>query len=805
MRLARLSTAFREAARQLRRDPVLPLFIAITMAIGIAASSAIFTVARGVVLRALPYRDAESLVAIQEYQVGQQRDQTSVATANLDTYRAMSSFSDLTAFAYSERVLSGDGDAERLVGANVDALLFPTLGVLPVVGRGIANGDLGDHPARVVVLAYGLWMRRFGGDRALVGRSITIDGDAYTVIGVMPERFEFPRSAQMDRDVEIWMPRRPPPPMMIRRGIRDLTVVARLRAGVTRARADVELSAVSERMGRENVQPNGGWTSRTVGLRDVVVGRVRPAITMLSVCVLVLLLVACINASAATLARITSRRQAFGVRLALGASGAQLVDLVLAEVGLIGLVASAAAIPIGTLLRTGLVQLAPVAIPRQQGIVVDLVTIGFSLLIALFTASLAVVAPVGWLRRLEIRSLLGDSTRGTTVTRRRSRGLAGFVMAQLAFGTALLVVTITLYAGFVRINRVEPGFVSDHVTTATIPVRGVRYRDPAVRAAMTAQLLAKVRAIPGVDAAATSTLMPMSGALMTGSYHVEAGTSDSSSTAVLRAVSDDFFRTLGIRLEEGRGIATADNADATPVVVVNREFVRQAFGGRPALDASVQLTPPGADAPRSFRIVGIVANAKEKDLLGPDSPIVYFSETQASFPHTVLAVRSRGEVPLARVRDALREIDATLALDDVSTLRSKVRATYGLQYFLLSVIGAFAASALILIAVGVYGAASFAVNADLRAIGVRLALGASPAQILGTLLVRTLVPASIGCAAGLLASTIAMRWLAIPGFGVDLAGSMIGTSVILALVSAAIWRPASRAKNTDPLTVLRAQ
>jgi putative ABC transport system permease protein len=717
----------------------------------------------------------------------------------------MSSFAGLTAFSYSERVLSGDGDAERLVGANVDGSLLSTLGIAPLLGRGIDNGDLGDNPSRVAVIAHGLWTRRFGADRALVGRSITIDGEQHVVVGVMPERFEFPRSAQMDRDVEVWMPRRPPPPMMVRRGIRDLTVVARLRSGVTRAQADAELAGVSARMGRENSQLNGGWASRAVGLRDVVIGRVRPTIAMLSVCVLVLLLVACINASAATLARTTSRRQAFGVRLALGASGGRLVDIVLAEVGLVALVASVAAIPIGTLLRTGLIRLAPVAVPRQQGIAVDVVTVVFSVLIALFTASLAVVAPVAWLRRIDIRSFLGESPRASTGTRRRSRGLAGLVTAQLAFGTALLVVTLTLYAGFVRINRVDPGFVSDHVTTATIPVRGVRYREPAARAAMTAQLLAKVRAIPGVDAAAAGTLMPMSGGLMAGSYQVVGGSSDSSSTAVLRAVSDDFFRTLGIRVEEGRGIGNTDDANAAPVVVVNRELVRRAFGGRPALDASIRLTPPGADVPRLFRIVGVVANAKEKDLLGPDSPIVYFSDAQASFPHTVLAVRSRGEAPIAAMRAALREVDGSLALDDVSALESKVRATYSLQYFLLSVVGAFALGALVLIAVGVYGAASFAVNADLRAIGVRLALGASPRQILGTLFARTLVPAAIGCGAGLLASMLAMRWLAIAGFGVDLAGAVIGTLGILGLVCAAIWQPAWRAKNTDPLTVLRAQ
>jgi len=526
---------------------------------------------------------------------------------------------------------------------------------------------------------------------------------------------------------------------------------------------------------------------------------------MMSVCVMVLLFVACINASAAMLARVTSRRQSFGVRLALGASGMQLVDIVLAEVALIGLLAGIAAIPIGTLLRTVLMRLAPVAVPRQQGIAVDLVTVAFSVVVAVFTASLAAAAPVAWLRRIDIRSFLGHSTRGSTGTRGRSRGLAGFVMAQLAFGTALLTVTLTLYTGFVRINRVHPGFVADNVTTATIPLRGGRYRDAAARSGLTTQLLAKVRSIPGVDAASVATLMPLSGGLMAGSYQVVGGNADSSSTAVLRAVSDDFFKTLGIRVDQGRGIASTDDANATPVIVVNREFVRQAFGDRPALDASVQLTPPGADASQSFRVVGVVANAKEKDLLGPDSPIVYFSDAQASFPHTVLATRSRGEAPLTRVRDALRELDATLALDDIAALRSRVRATYGLQFFLLSVVGAFAAGALILLAVGVYGAVSFAVNADLRAIGVRLALGASPRQIVEALLARTLIPASIGCVAGLLISTIAMRWLAFSGFSVDLTAALTGALLMLGLVLVAVGQPARRAKNTDPLTVLRLQ
>jgi putative ABC transport system permease protein len=757
------------------------------------------------VLRPLPYRDAEALVTIQEYQPAERRDQTTVAFANLERYRAASSFSAVTAFAYSERVLSGDIDAERLVGASVDADLLSTLGVTPLVGRGIGNGDVGDNPARVAVLAYRLWTRRFGGDTALVGRSVMLDGDPYTIIGVMPPRFEFPRSPQMDRDVEVWVPRRPPPPMMVRRGIRDLTVVGRLRAGVTALEAQAELAAISARLGAENAQLNGGWSARAVGLRDMIIGRVRPTIIMLSICVAVLLLIACANASAASLARTTVKRQAFGVRLALGADNFQLVEIVVAEALLLAFAAGVIAIPMGTALRTALVQLAPVAVPRQQGIAIDLVSLSFTGLVSLIAAGLAALAPVSWLRRIDVKSFLSDATRTAAGSRSRSRSLAAFVAGQLAFGTALLAITLTLYAGFARINRVRPGFVSERVTTATIPLRGVRYRDAVSRSAVTSQLLTKVRAIPGVEHAAVATLMPMSGGLMSGTYQVVGGAGDSSTTAVLRAVSDDFFETLGIRVEKGRGIARTDDATGVPVVVVNRELVRQAFGDRPALDASISLTPPGADSPQSFRIVGIVANAKEKDLLGPDSPIAYFSDAQASFPHTVLAVRSRGAMPVARVREALRELDPTLALDDVSTLASKVRATYGLQFFLLNVIGAFAAGALILIAVGIYGSVSFAVNADLRAIGVRIALGATPTSILTSLLTRTLQPALVGCVVGLVLSTTAMRWLAIVGFSPNFASSVSGAVAILGVVAIAVSRPAWRARKTDPLTILRQQ
>ena len=799
----RLTGTLRDATRQLRRDPAPAFVIALTMAIGIAAATAIFTVARGVLLRPLPYRNPGSLVALQEFQPAEHKEQSSVASANLDRYTAATSFSSVTGFNYSELVVTGDADAERVIGAGVDRHLLATLGVAPMLGRGIDAGDDGENTAHVVVLSHEFWHRRFGADRRLIGRSIVIDDAPYTVVGVMPPSFEFPRNPAMDRDVELWVPRRRPPAMMLMRGVRDLTVVARLRVGVDRAQAQREMAAISERAESDNGQMNRGWRTRVVDLRDTIVGRVRPAIVMLGVCVAFLLLIACANASAATLARVTIRRQAFAVRLALGASNFQLVELVLAETIILALVAAAIALPLSALIRGVLVHLAPVAIPRQQGIVLDGVTLSFTAVVAIVAAVATALGPVRWVRQANVNALIADAGRTAAGSRSRSRAIAAFVFGQLALATVLIAMTANLYSRFARINRVDPGFTPQNVVAATIPLRGMRYRDARSRARLTTQLLGRVRAIPGVEHAAVGTLMPMSGGLMSGTYATRDAGMDSSATAVFRSVSSDFFQTLGIAIRQGRPIVSGDDEAAVPVAVVNEAFVRQTFGDRPAIGQRVRITPPGADTAESFEIVGVAGNAKEKDLLGPPSPIIYLSDRQASFPHTVLAVRSRGAAPLAAIRAAVRDLDPSLALDDVTPLAARVRSTYALQFFLLSILGAFALSAGVLISVGIYGSASYAVGADLKGIGIRMALGATRRRILWSVLSRTAGWSALGCAIGLVIAAALGRAASSVGLNVEPVTSVTGALAALVLAVCAAWLPAWRASGTDPLVVLR--
>jgi putative ABC transport system permease protein len=799
------AAAMRGSVRQLRRDPVAAFFISVTIAIGIAATTAIFTVAHGVLLQPLPYRDPEALVVIEEFQPAMRLEPGAVAFGNLGRYRAMNGIATLTAFSYSELVVSGDADAERVIGANVDGDLFTTLGSRPALGRGIEGSDIGDSPARVAVLSQAFWRRRYGGDAKILGRSIVIDGVPFSVIGVTDVGFEFPRNPSMDRDVEVWVPRRPPPMMMQRRGARDLTLVARLRSGGGIGRIRQELDATMRTAEQENAALNRGWLARPVPLREIVIGRVRPAILMLAAAAALLLLIACANTSAAMLARTIGRAHAYGMRVALGAGRGDVVGLVLFETTLLAVIGTSLAVPMSIGASALLLRLAPVAVPRQQWITFDVATGVFLLSLMLVVTAATAIGAIAWLQQLSVRSAFVESRTGAG-SRGRTRVLATFVISQLALGTVLLAATLTLYVRWVHLSRIDPGFAAANVTTATIPIRGMRYRDGAMRWALTNQLLERVRRIPGIERAATASLMPLSGGLMAASYRVIGQEAkDSSATAGLRAVSPDFFRTLGIAIKRGRAIESNDVANAPPVAVVNEAFVRQALSSGAGPGTFVTVTPPGADGPTDFQIIGVAGNAKEKDLLSPDTPMIYFSDAQASFPHVVLAVRSPGPAPVADIRRALRDLDPSLALDDIGPLEARVRATFSLQYFLLNILAAFAASAIILIGVGVYAAVSYAIHADQRSIGIRIALGSTPARIQATLLGRSLRWSVIGCGVGLVASTALLATLRSPDVLTAAEGVGLGAVAMVALAITATWRPALHASRTDPLRVLNAQ
>lgn len=804
--LERLQANVRESFRQLRTAPVHSLLLVMVLATGLASAVAIFTVVRGVILRPLPYPDAERLVALQEYQPARRRDQTTFSQADLTDYRdAIRSADGLAGLSYSELVISGTGSAERVIGARVESGVLPLFGARPLYGRLFAAGGDSESPAREAVISASLWRRRFAGDSSIIGRSIMVDGESFVVIGVTAPRFEFPRSGMMDREIEIWTPLARSTMAMNRRGMRSLTVFARLKPGVSLPAAEADLAGVASRLAQSFPQTNAGWSVRAVPLRELIVGRVRPTLVMLSICVIGLLGIVIINAAAAILARATTRAHGLAIRLALGASRRAIAELLVAESVLIALIAGIVALPVGGVLRGVLVAAAPVALPRLEGVGMDVVTAIVTMTAALLIGVLAAVGPAHYLGRIDARTLLSDANRNTAGSRALRRALASLVVVQLALATVLLGATANVYSSYRALNRVDPGFRAADVLTASIALPGPRYATAAGRTELTERLVARIRPLPGVLNAAVASLLPMAGGMMSAGYTVIGGdVTDTLATAALRSVSSDFFETVGIAVEAGRSFTSSDDGGSPLVVVVNQAFVRQSMGGAAPVGRLVRLAAPGMDSAATFSVVGVVSDAREKDLTSPATPIAYFSDRQVSFPHAVLAVRSSGSVTAAALRSVLAAIDPSLALDEIATLQAKVRATYALPIFLLKVLGVFAVIAMVLVAVGVYASVSFATAAESRAMGIRVALGATRSRILRMVIGRNVALAAAGCGIGGAVLALAGRALPLPaqGAAIGIPDALAGVATIICVVALAGYLPARRASRADPVAVL---
>lgn len=806
--LGYVRAGFRDGLRPLRSARVHSALVVAILATGLAAATAMFTVVRAVVLRQLPFPEPHRLVALQEYQSAHQRDQASVSFADLGDYRAATrTLSGIAAFGNSEFVLSGDAPAERVLGAGAESSLFSVLGTIPFQGRFFSVGDDGPTPAHVVVISWALWQRRFGGDRALVGRSILLDGESYTVIGVTPAHFEFPRSSMMDRDVELWVPLAVSPMAATRRSLRNLTALARLRPGVSVDGAQAELVGIAARIAGANKQTNDGWSVRLIPLRDMMIGRVRGPMLLVSFTVLALLVIVGVNTAAATLARASTRTRGLATRLALGADRWVIVRLLIAESMVLGVVAGVVALPLSAVLRRLLVAAAPVAIPRQGGIALDVGSGVAAIGTAILLGAAAALLPAWYLTRADLRTFIADTGRGATMSRGLRAALWALVAGQLAIATALLGGSLAIASHYRALNRIDPGFRADGIITASLPLRGARYATGAARSDLTDRYLDRLRQIPGISTAAITSLLPLGGGLMSTNYAIVGGDpADTLETAALRAVSSEFFSTFGIPLRSGRLLEPHDDGGAPLVAVVNSAFVRQSLRDQAAVGSAVRVTAPGMDSAADFRIVGVVADAREKDLTSGATPIVYFSNRQVSFPHVALAVRATSAVSAVQLRRALADLDPSLALDDVTMLTTRVRATYALATFLLQIIGGFAAFAVVLVAMGVYATVSCSVTADTRATGIRLALGATRGQVVLGALRRLGLLAVVACGIGTGGLLLLRRALPVESIGSSPVSPLLAVAAgggVLAIAFTAAFVPMWSAANADPVKALR--
>ena len=804
------------AFRTLLRAPGFTIVVVLTLAVGIGASAAIFSVVDAVVLRPLAYPDPQQLVRITSELRGFGATDTGVAAAELADYQARTDlFSAVSGVLPVSANATGSGTPERIDVLLVSWNYFAVLGAAPAHGRTFTRDDEAPGVANVAVVGHAFWQRRLNADPLIVGRPMVIDGDAVLVVGVMPAGFRHPgRTAQ--GDVDVWSPAafRAPASASAGRGRRRLPgALARLQPGVTLEQAQARLqeygAAVTAQYPAEYPERNG-WRPRVNALHDDVVGGVAAPMFVLFCGVGLLLLVACVNVAHLVLARSTARRQELAVRRALGATGGQLMVQLAIEGAILAAVGGGCGMLVASWVVRGLVALAPARVPRLDAVTLDVTAIVVAAAIALGVTILFGFGPA--LRRRDTTfAALKDGGPGRSSDGGSARTRSVLVAAEVAMATILLVGAGLLVRTVAGMLDVPLGFQTDDVLTArmTLPrpndAARAAYLDPARRSTFYREALRRVAAIPGVRHAALSSQIPLGGFNPPLFVEIEGGdTSGAQPVAQDFQVSPGYFETLGVRVLRGRGFTEADRAGSEPVAMVSETAARTLWPGKDPLGGRLRYGP---DLPWST-VIGVTADVLNRRLTEGHQPVVYRPVEQASDLSMAVLVRTTGAVPglgesLAR---EVRAVDGGVPVHAVRTMGEVIDAAVAQRRFLMRVLVAFGAIATALALLGIYGVMSFSVSQRTREIGIRMAIGARQADVSRMVMRRGLRLTGIGVAGGLAASLGVSRLLASQLFGVRPADAPTMVAVVVLMTIAAIaaaYFPARRAGRVDPIAALR--
>ena len=792
----------RHALRSLRRAPAFTLAAVATLALGIGANTAIFSVVNSVLLDPLGYPDPDRLVIVwgRHATIGQE---TASLPDFLDWRAGARSFETLAAMTHTRFNLTGAGEPEVVRGALTTAGLFRAFGVVPSVGRGFREDEERGAAPRVAMLGEGYWRRRFAGQADIIGRQILLSGAPYTVVGIVPD------ALRLEQPVEVWTP-------LVTDSTRHrradfLTVFGRLRPGVTRERAQEEMTTIARRLEAQYPESNAQWGAEVVSLREQMVGEVRPALLVFMGAVGLVLLIACANVASLMLARVAGRSREMTVRSALGASRTRLAAELLLESVLLGLLGGGLGLLLASWGIDALRSLAPGTIPRSEEIGLDLRVLGFTLALALATGALFGLAPVWRLARRDLRDGLGEGSRGVAGGSGIHRARSALVFAEVALAFVLLVGAALLLRSFERLQDVDPGFSSDRVLTARVTLPRVKYAADAAWLAFGDRLLAEAEAQPGVRSAALVSDAPLGDSPPYWSFEIqgtEAPRDGSVQDAAVFTASAGYFETLRIPLVEGRFHDATDRVDGEAVVVINQAMARRYWSGKRALGARITLGDSGNPDARWLTVVGVVGDVRHERLSDQAYPQIYLPFAQAPTRSMVLAVRAEGDpASLAPViRRSLAELDADLPLANVTTLEERKAASLARPRVNAAVIGGFALAALVLAAVGIYGVVAYSVVQRTRELGIRMALGAGRGTLLRMVIRQGMMPVLGGMALGLAGALAGGRVLRSLLFGVaagDPATLVAVTFFLVSVALAAIYLPARRAARSDPMAALR--
>jgi predicted permease len=801
----------RFAFRGLFKRPAVTAIAVITLGLGIGATTAIFSVVNSVMLRRLPYRTADRIVAIQELNPDGKRIQ--VTGPNFLDWRAQNTvFEHLAAIKWTNANLTLADQAERINLAQTSANFFDVFGVGPQLGRLFVSGDEQAGHAPVAVLSDALWRRSFGADPGIIGRQISLDSESYTVIGIAPRGFQYPDKT------EVWLPPLKLAPEFnrsveptTRRGMGYLSAVALLKPSVTVAQAAGEMETITSRLRQQYPETNNRRFNRVLSLHDHLVGDSKTMLWLLFGAVVFVLLIACANVANLLLASAASRSKEMAIRAALGASRWRVMRQLLTESAILALAGGVLGLLLSSYGVSAITSLLPQEFPRLKEIGMDWRVFGFTLGASLLTGFLFGFAPALHISRTDVQEAMKESGRGSAGSARHTRLRHALIVAEVALSVVLLAGAGLLFRSFMRLQSVNAGFTPQQVLTAKLSPAGPRFQNNPDYIAFYDQVLDRARTIPGVVSAGVINTLPLSGG-PTIAFRVEGRpilSVDKWIPTNFRSVSPDYFRTMNIPLLKGRAFTAEDNADAPRRLMINQALAQRDFPNEDPVGKRITLGNTNANnEPIWFEIIGLTANVRSLELREEAPPELYFSAKQLPFPNMAVVVRSTVEPESlgSALRQAVAEVDRTVPVAEVQTMEHVVNESVTQPRFNLFLLGLFGGIALLLSAAGIYGVTAYTVTQRTHELGIRLALGAQVSDVLKLVLGQGMAVIGIGLVVGLAASFALMRLMRSLLFGVgenDPLTFVAITLVLLLVALLACYVPARRATKVDPLIALR--
>ncbi|MBN2183580.1 MAG: ABC transporter permease [Sedimentisphaerales bacterium] len=793
------------AFRRLRRSPGFTLIVVLVFGLGIGAATSIFSVVHKILWEPLPMPFAERLVGVWESNPEKGQDRMWVSPPNFLDWREQADiFDEIAAFTVNSFILTGGERPQRCKGLAVTDGYFKLAGVTPELGRAFCAEDMIEGTNPVVLIGYRLWQSRFGGDNDIIGQTVKLNDESFTLVGVMPDDFI------LNEGTQLWVPlvfgsEQQLPGM---RGARHLHVLARLREEVTMEQAQVKMNMVAAQIAKKD-PVNRGWGVRIIGLHDQMVSSVRPSLLVLLGGAGLLLLTACANITNLLITRITDRQQELAIQQALGATRSCLLRHLLIENLLLALSGWILGILIAYRSVDLVTKMSPWDIPRLAQAGMNIRTFSFGLVLSVLVVLACGALSAGGVLSLNLARHLKNQGRQISGTFRRERLRCLLVVTETAFSVILLIVTGLMARSFWSLKSVNPGFVPENIHTMTVSLPVTRYPEPHQQSAFFERLLSSVENIPGVADAALVTNPPFSGNVMTFGYNAYNSSSlvGEQNFAQYHAVSPDYFKTIGIKLLHGRTFSARDNADGPQVVIINETLARKLWGTTNAAGQRIGLAN---DNMREREVVGVVSSVKHKGLDADIVPEVYVPFGQNPWPFMTLVARSDtgGQSLAAAMRERLWMLDSDLLPNSTVLLEHLISKSLAPMRFRAFLVGLFAVAAVLLAAVGLYAMISYTISGRTREFGIRLALGAKSYQVLRMVLFQGLKLSVAGVVLGAICAVVITRIMRGLLYEISPTDPVVFMSVALLLTGIALLAcviPARRASKIDPMEALRSE